>query len=53
MVKKEKKMDDKGPDNDDIEKVFESTWNNWSSRRRCESTHIPEIFKKEKREDNQ
>ena len=38
---------------EDIERILDSTWNNWSSRRKCESTHVPEyINKKDKRELN-
>ena len=33
-------------DEEDIERILDSTWNNWSSRRKCESTHVPEYIKK-------
>jgi len=36
-------------DNDEVEKIFESTWKNWESRRKCEQTHTPEYIKKEKK----
>lgn len=46
--KKEKsKLDDEG-----LEEIFESTWKNWASRRKCEQTHIPEYIKREKKEKN-
>ncbi|MFX1398396.1 MAG: hypothetical protein ACFFAS_15310 [Promethearchaeota archaeon] len=46
---KEKKTIKSDTEEKDIERILEHTWNNWTSRRRCESTHVPEIFKKEKK----
>ena len=43
MVDDEKKE----PIDDDTEEIFEKTWKNWESRRRCEKTHVPEYLKKE------
>ena len=40
-----KKEIDKKKEADDIEKILDSTWDNWSSRRKCENTHIPEYLK--------
>ena len=31
---------------DEVERIFESTWNNWASRRKCEATHTPEYIKR-------
>ena len=42
MKEKEQKKEE-----EDIEKILDSTWNNWSSRRKCEKTHTPEYIKKE------
>ncbi len=33
-------------EDDEVEKILDSTWDNWSSRRKCESTHVPEYLKK-------
>lgn len=33
-------------DDDEVEKIFDSIWKNWESRRKCEQTHIPEYVKK-------
>jgi hypothetical protein len=40
MVDEEKKES-----KDDTEEIFEKTWKNWESRRRCEKTHVPEYLK--------
>lgn len=32
---------------EEVEKIFESTWDNWASRRQCEQTHTPEYVKKQ------
>jgi len=37
---------------EEVERIFESTWNNWTSRRRCEQEHIPEYIKRQKRKDS-
>ncbi|MHA1438041.1 MAG: hypothetical protein ACTSPD_10735 [Promethearchaeota archaeon] len=28
-----------------IEKIFDTIWENWASRRRCEKTHTPNYLK--------
>ena len=33
---------------DDTEEIFEKTWKNWESRRRCEKTHVPKYLKHKK-----
>lgn len=43
MKRKEKEQK---KEEDDIEKILDSTWNNWSSRRKCESSHVPKHVKK-------
>ena len=43
MKEKEQKKEE-----EDIEKILDSTWNNWSSRRKCERTHVPDYIKKKK-----
>ena len=35
---------------DEVEKIFESTWKNWESRRRCEQAHTPAYLKKKNKE---
>ena len=35
---------------EEVEKIFESTWKNWESRRRCEQTHTPKYLKNKNRE---
>ncbi len=47
MKKKKEKQD---LDDDEVEKLLDSTWKNWESRRRCEQTHTPEYLKKKKSE---
>jgi len=46
MKNKEKKE----LNDEEIEKILDSTWNNWESRRKCEQTHTPEYIKKKKDE---
>jgi hypothetical protein len=43
MKKKKKELTEE----DNIEEILDSTWDNWSSRRKCESTHVPEFIKKQ------
>ncbi|MFX1276088.1 MAG: hypothetical protein ACFFBP_04290 [Promethearchaeota archaeon] len=31
---------------EDVEEKLDNLWNNWASRRKCESTHTPEFIKK-------
>jgi len=45
MMKKKEKEQKK--EEDDIEKILDSIWDNWSSRRKCESAHVPDYIKKE------
>jgi len=46
--KKEKpKLDD-----EEVEKIFESTWRNWASRRKCEQNHIPEYIKRKNKKNH-
>jgi hypothetical protein len=33
-------------DDDEIEELLDTLWENWESRRRCEKTHIPNYKKK-------
>ena len=37
---------------DELEEIFESTWKNWASRRKCEQTYTPEYVKREKEEES-
>ncbi len=50
MKKKEGKQE---LEEDELEKIFESTWKNWESRRRCEKTHVPEYLKKKNNENRE
>ena len=43
------KNDKKNLSKEDVEKIFEATWDNWSSRRQCEQKHVPEYIKKQKK----
>ena len=36
---------------DDIEKMLETTWNNLESRRSCEQKHVPEYIKRIKKDE--
>jgi hypothetical protein len=42
-----KKIKNINPDNK-VEKIFETLWQNYDSRRRCEKTHLPEFIKKQR-----
>ena len=44
MKKKENEQENEA---EDIEKILDSTWDNWSSRRKCEKSHIPEYLKRQ------
>ena len=46
-MKKQEENKKKDLSNDDVEKILDSTWDNWESRRKCEQTHTPEYKKKE------
>jgi len=45
-MKNDKKKEKSKLDDDEVEKIFESTWKNWESRRKCEQTHTPEYIKR-------
>lgn len=47
-MKEVKKRSDKTLDDEEVERIFEATWKNWASRRRCEETHTPEYIKRKK-----
>ena len=47
-----KKEIKKNISDEEAERIFESTWDNWTSRRRCEQEHIPEYIKRQKIRDN-
>ncbi len=49
-MSKKKQETKKKLDEDEVEKIFETTWNNWSSRRNCEQTHVPKYIKSQKKE---
>jgi len=51
-MKNDKKKEKSKLDDDELEEIFESTWKNWESRRKCEQTHVPEYIKREKKEKN-
>jgi len=51
MSEKKKKKLDKNL-NEDVENQLDTLWNNWASRRRCESTHIPEYLRKNQERKN-
>jgi len=43
----EKREKRKSPAEDpEVEKILDTVWENWSSRRRCEKTHLPDYIKK-------
>ena len=48
-----KKDNKKNLSKEEVERIFNVTWENWSSRRRCEHTHIPEYIKRQKRKDTE
>ncbi len=45
-MKNDEKKEKSKLDDDEIEEIFESTWKNWASRRKCEQNHIPEYIKR-------
>ena len=45
-MKNNKKKDESKLDDDEVKAIFESTWKNWASRRKCEQTHTPEYIKR-------
>ena len=51
-MKKDKKKEKPKLDDDDVEKIFESTWENWESRRKCEQTHVPDYIKRKNKKNH-
>ena len=51
-MKIDKKKEKSKLDDDDVEKIFESTWENWESRRKCEQTHIPDYIKRKNKKNH-
>jgi hypothetical protein len=47
-MKKVKEKQKQELDAEEIEKIFETTWKNWESRRRCEQAHPPKYIKKKR-----
>ncbi|MHA1670539.1 MAG: hypothetical protein ACTSV5_08150 [Promethearchaeota archaeon] len=41
-----KDKENKELEDEEVEKIFDNTWKNWESRRRCEQTHTPKYLKK-------
>ncbi|MFO8019625.1 MAG: hypothetical protein R6U96_13440 [Promethearchaeia archaeon] len=50
MVKKAQKENDQEKEEDDVEQKLDVLWENWTSRRRCERTHIPEFVRNKNKE---
>jgi len=46
---KEKPQKTKDLSDEEVEKIFNSVWENWSSRRKCENTHKPNYLKKQEK----
>jgi len=36
---------------EEVERIFEATWENWASRRACEKAHNPKFFQKKDKKD--
>lgn len=51
-MKNDKKKEKSKLDDDELEKIFESTWKNWESRRNCEQTHTPEYIKRKNKKNH-
>jgi hypothetical protein len=51
MNNRDKNRTKKKLDNQEIERIFEATWENWASRRACEKTHTPKFFQKKDKKD--
>jgi len=49
LMKNDKKKEKSKLNDDELEEIFELTWKNWESRRKCEQTHTPEYIKREKK----
>lgn len=49
----EKKKEDLNENLDeDVEKELDALWNNWASRRKCESTYVPDYVRKNNKRKN-
>lgn len=46
---KNKKKEPKELTDEEIEQMLDQTWENWSSRRQCESKHVPEYIKRQEK----
>ncbi len=51
-MKSDKKKEKSKLDDEELEKIFESTWKNWESRRKCEQTHTPEYIKRKNKKNH-
>jgi len=51
-MKNDKKKEKSNLNDEELEEIFESTWKNWASRRKCEQTHTPEYIKIKKEEES-
>ena len=51
-MKNEKKKEKSKLADDEVEKILESTWKNWASRRKFEETHIPEYIKRKNKKNH-
>ncbi|MBA7675850.1 hypothetical protein ES703_84089 [subsurface metagenome] len=51
-MKNDKKKEKPKLDDEELEEIFESTWKNWASRRKCEQTHTPEYIKRKNKENH-
>ncbi|MGV9172152.1 MAG: hypothetical protein ACOC4M_13425 [Promethearchaeia archaeon] len=51
MAKESQKHDAQKKVNDDLDKELDVLWKNWSSRRKCERTHIPRFAKNKNKEE--
>ena len=51
-MKSDKKKENSKLDDEELEKIFESTWKNWESRRKCEQTHTPEYIKRKNKKNH-
>jgi len=51
-MKNDKKKEKSKLDDEELEKIFESTWRNWESRRKCEQAHAPEYIKRKNKKNH-
>ena len=51
--KKNSSKKNNAKETDDVERTLDTLWENWASRRKCETTHLPNFidFKKKNRSD--